>query len=186
MHGAVLRIDSWRKNDVVDVPGDHSRFVLHPRLRLYVALAQRSREPHVATLIVNAPDRLERGWGGRTNSAFGWANGGWVLEHMGHSLPIHVNGKRTHEHHPLRDGDVYEPMVGLRIRFVQPKAPEGLTELPAKAMGPLISALEAGAVLFQHAFELREVRAVLDTLAGRGLDDDSALAVVAGFLPAGP
>jgi hypothetical protein len=63
--------------------------------------------------------------GGRRNSklTFDAARGRWMLDHLGHSCPIYVNGEDIgwHEPVPLRDGDCFEPggQAGVHIRFYE-------------------------------------------------------------------
>lgn len=43
--------------------------------------------------------------------------GAWVMSHLGHSLPILVNGEPTMRWHLLRTGDVVSPGPGIEFTF---------------------------------------------------------------------
>lgn len=59
------------------------------------------------------------GQGGRKNHtvSFDPEKQAWVMWHMGHSLPILVNGTPTMKGHNLRTGDVIGPGPGIEFTF---------------------------------------------------------------------
>lgn len=86
--------------------------VLRPGERVVVA-----RAPGEA-IFVTGPKLLELGWGGRRNHGIAHEGDAWQLWHMGHGLPLTLNGERWWGRgHELADGDRVEPAKGLVFVF---------------------------------------------------------------------
>lgn len=108
------------------------------------------------------------GQGGRKNHTIGFVDrktawlgmaippeGAWVMSHLGHSLPISVNGVETRTWHALRTGDVICPGPGIEFTFSLTADTTVVIALH-QAEGPAI--FERLEPLIDRVMELRDCR----------------------------